>query len=347
MSNILTIPEIVIFGAGSIGCYVGGCLLAAGAKVTLIGRPRIHQQLAQHGLHLTDWRGRDNRIVADHVRVALTSEAMCNADYILVTVKSADTTEAAQQIAKHAKPSAVIVSFQNGIYNAQKLKEILPTHAVLKGMVPFNVISAGKGHFHCGTEGDLAIETQDDLAQDLIAVLEKAQLPTQTYSDLRGIQWSKLLMNLNNAVNALSGIPLRDQLYNAEYRRVMALVIQEALDIFKAAGIKPLRTGKVVPTLLPTVLRLPTWLFSRIAGALLKIDPAARSSMYEDLQLNRKTEIDFLNGEIVNLAQQLKITAPFNAAIVTLIKDAEQKQSGSPMMPALAIREALLSSLEK
>lgn len=344
MKDALSQPEIAIFGAGSIGCYLGGCLMASNAHVTLFGRSRIQQQLQQHGLRITDWRGRDSHVPAENIRFSLGDDALAHADYILVTVKSADTENAAKHIADHAKPSAVIVSFQNGIHNANTLKGVLFGHTVLKGMVPFNVVSVGSGHFHCGTEGDLALEPFENSAHALLQALHKAQLPVQTYDDLRAIQWSKLLMNLNNAVNALSGIPLRDQLYDAEYRHVMALIVQEALEIFKAAGIKPQRTGKVVPALLPAVLRLPTWLFIRIAGVLLKIDPAARSSMYEDLLLHRKTEIDFLNGEIVTLAQQLGMAAPFNTTVVSLIKQAEQQQSGSPMMPANALKQALLSS---
>ncbi|WP_390590760.1 2-dehydropantoate 2-reductase [Simiduia litorea] len=342
----MTKPNIAIFGAGSIGCYLGGCLLASGADVCFIGRARIQQEIQTHGLQLSDWRGRAHRVGKNSVRFSLTPELLADADYIIVTVKSADTVNAAQQISAHVKSSAVIVSFQNGIHNAHTLKETLPTHTVLKGMVPFNVISAGNGHFHCGTEGDLALERQDNSAERLIQALRSAKLPVQTYNDLRGIQWSKLLMNLNNAVNALSGIPLRDQLYDAQYRRVMALVVQEALDIFKAAGIKPLRTGKVVPTLLPTILRLPNWLFTRIAGALLKIDPAARSSIYEDLLLKRKTEIEFLNGEIVKLAQQLTLSAPLNSTIVELIKHAENNQTGSPNMSASALHQALIQALD-
>ncbi|MDN3640297.1 2-dehydropantoate 2-reductase [Simiduia curdlanivorans] len=330
-------PNIVIFGAGSIGCYVGGCLLAAGGDVSFIGRSRIQQQIQQHGFHLTDWRGRKSLISADKIRFSLSNEAIAKADYILVTVKSANTAEAAAQIAQYAKPSAVIVSFQNGIHNADTLQQGLAEHRVLKGMVPFNVISAGGGHFHCGTEGNLALEIDDGSAQALLNALQLAQLPVQTYRDLTGIQWSKLLLNLNNAVNALSGMPLRDQLYDPQYRRLMALIVQEALEVVKAAGIKPLRTGKVVPGLLPTVLRLPTWLFKRVASALLKIDPAARSSMYEDLQLGRKTEVDYINGEIVQLAKQCRIEAPMNNAIVRLIKDTEAKQSGSPKLNADAL----------
>ena len=118
-------------------------------------------------------------------------------------------------------------------------------------------------------------------------------------------------------------------------------MIAEALAVMKTAGIKPARTGKVVPSLMPYVLALPDFLFRRVASATLKIDPKARSSMYEDFVLNRKTEIDFLNGEIVNLAKQHGMMAPVNESIVNLVKEAEQKQSGSPMHSAEFLHSAI------
>ena len=70
-------------------------------------------------------------------------------------------------------------------------------------------------------------------------------------------------MNLNNAVNALSGIPLKSQLGNREFRLVMAKVLSEALAVLKAEGITPARTGKVIPRLMPAIMKLPNFLFNR------------------------------------------------------------------------------------
>ncbi len=327
-------PHIVIYGAGSIGCYLGGCLIAAKQNVTLIGRPRIQQQINQYGLLITDYTGRDHKISSTNIDYQLTHDVLSTADYILVTVKSGDTLTAAKAISASAPKHAVVISFQNGIGNAQALREQLTGYTVLAGMVPFNVFNKGNGHFHCGTEGHLAIEDPLSLAQSLTEACLTAQLPIDRYNDLSGIQWSKLIMNLNNAVNALSGIALLDQLSDPIYRQVMAKIIKEALLVLKKADIKLVRTGKVIPALLPLILSLPTWAFTRVASAMLKMDPTARSSMYEDLELKRHTEIDYLNGEIVRLAQELDIDVPANVAVVKLIKQAEEKKEGSPMISA-------------
>jgi len=342
---------VAIVGAGSIGCYLGGCLAGGGligdasaaaqTQVTLIGRPRIQQQINDFGLHLTDWRGRNTHINAEQVVFSLAISAIANADYILVTVKSGDTAEVAASIAQYAKSSAIMVSFQNGVRNLETLKAHLPEHTVLKGMVPFNVLSQGQGHFHCGTEGNLAIEDRTTSSAALITALHSCELPVDKYNDLHGIQWSKLLMNLNNAINALSGIPLQEQLQDRQYRKVLALAIKEALTVLKTAGIKPVKTGKVIPSILPTILSLPNSLFTLVAASMLKMDPQARSSMYEDLALKRKTEVDYINGEIVKLGETVNVKTPINSGITKLIKNAEQDNNGSPLLSSTALYQII------
>lgn len=338
-------PHIAILGAGSIGCYIGGCLRKAGARVTFIGRQRMGQQLHENGMHLSDWRGRNSQLPSQEINFTLSIDVLAEADYVLVAVKSGDTYQVATTISRVVNPKAIIISLQNGVRNAQILRESLPQHVVLKGMVPFNVISAGNGKFHCGTEGDLIIEEHPQV-EALLGVFENAQLPVTRSTNLTAIQWGKLLMNLNNSVNALSGIPLRDQIDDPRFRKITALSQKEALRLLKQAGISPARVGKVSPILLPLILGLPNWIFRHIAGAMLKIDPEARSSMYEDLQLCRNTEVDFINGEIVALARSMNLSAPVNQAIVELVHQAQQQKAGSPMIRADDLFQRLTGNIE-
>lgn len=334
--------KIGIFGAGSIGCYVGGCLSAAGYDVTFIGRQRIAQDIKNKaGLVLSDYRGKEIAVPEKSFTFSLSPEPMGQSDVIIVTVKSGDTQSAIDEIAKHAKPEAIITSFQNGVSNGKILKEKLPKMSVLTGMVPFNVINNSPAHFHCGTEGKLALESNNGIETPLVKALANANLGVHTYTNMEPVLWGKLVMNLNNSINALSGVPLLEQLHNITYRKVLAASIKEALHLLKAAGIKPARTGKVVPALLPGILALPNWLFTKVANAMLKIDPEAKSSMAQDLELGRKTEIDFLNGEIVALSNQYGVPSPVNGKIAALIKKAEAAKSGSPCISAEALSQAV------
>src|SRR5689334_17407021 len=136
--------EICVFGAGSIGCYVGGRLAATGSSVTFVGRERLAREVRQYGLHLTDYLGADLRVVPDKVRFETAPEAARNADLVLVAVKSAGTGEAGRELAGVLKPAAVVISFQNGLHNAEVLRAQLPDRVVLTGMVEFNVLNRGK-----------------------------------------------------------------------------------------------------------------------------------------------------------------------------------------------------------
>lgn len=316
-------PHISIFGAGSIGCYVGGRLLKAGAHVSFVGRERLAKDIAENGLRLTDYSGADLQLGAADVDYRVDPAIAAEADLILVTVKSGATAEAAAALAGLAKPGAVVVSFQNGIGNAETLQAALPGHIVLAGMVPFNVILRGPGHFHQGTEGELDIQRNAVLAP-FVESFAKAGLPLHQHADLAPVQWAKLLLNLNNAINALSGLPLKAELSQRDFRRCLALAQREALALLDAATIRPAKLTPLPPHWVPFVLGLPDALFRIIAARMLAIDPLARSSMLDDLDAGRPTEVDWLNGEIVGLAAKLGRPAPVNARLVELVHAAEQ-----------------------
>ena len=314
--------RVCIFGAGSIGCYVGGRLAAGGAPLTLIGRERILREIGEHGLHLTDWQGAALDVAPGTVRCASVPEAAADAALVLVTVKSADTDGAGQALARVLREGAVVVSFQNGLGNAERLKQHLARQTVVAGMVPFNVVNRGQGRFHQGSEGALEVERHAALAAFAPAFIA-AGLPLAQHEDLRPVQWAKLLLNLNNSVNALSGFPLKEQLSQRDFRRCVSLAQREALRLLEQAGIRPARLTPLPPAWIPGLLSLPDWLFARIASRMLAIDPLARSSMWEDLEAGRRTEVDWLNGEIVRLAEAQGREAPVNARLLALVRAAE------------------------
>jgi len=264
--------RICIFGAGSIGCYVGGRLAACGAPVTLIGRERIGREIAQHGLHLTDWQGATLDVSPDGLRFATTGEAAADAALVLVTVKSADTDAAGQSLARVLRDETVVVSFQNGLDNPKQLKRHLIRQVVLAGMVPFNVVNRGRGAFRQGSEGVLEVERHAALA-GFETLFVAAGLPLAQQSDLRPAQWAKLLLNLNNSINALCGLPRKEQLSQRDYRRCVSLAQREALALLEHAGIRPARLTPLPPGWIPTLLSSPDWLFARLANRMLAIDP--------------------------------------------------------------------------
>ncbi|MGW3044952.1 2-dehydropantoate 2-reductase [Kitasatospora sp. NPDC001159] len=318
-------PRIAVFGAGSIGCHLGG-MLAATADVTLVGRPAAMAAIERDGLTLTG-PGEARRQVRE-LTTATDAAAAARADYVLVTVKSADTRAAARELAGHLAPEAVVISFQNGLHNPEVLRAELPGHRVLAGMVPYNVLRSGPAAVHQGSGGALVVE-DTPAARPFAAAARAGGLSLVLHPDMPAVQAAKLLMNLNNAVNALSGLPLREQLGARAYRACLARCQREALAAFRAAGVRPARLGPVPPGWMPGVLGLPDALFRRLAAASLRIDAHARSSMWEDLRRGRPTEIDSLQGEVIALAGRHGLPAPANARLAALVREAERAGPGA------------------
>lgn len=338
--------RIGVMGAGSIGCFIGGRLVSRGHDVVLVGRERVRSELAAHDLRLTDVGGAVDVVAKERVRVELDASALADRDVILVCVKSAQTREAGLTLAPRARRDALVVSMQNGVRNADVLRESMPGATVLGGIVGFNVVSKGEGSFQRGTTGPLAIElptaTGDGArVKELRAALAKSGFEVELPANIRAKQWSKLMMNLNNAVSALSGAPTPELLFTPGYRRILRALIREALSVLDAAGIAPAKLGAIPVRFFPVILALPTPVLRIVARAQLAMDPEARSSMWEDLTRGRATEVDYLNGEVVALAKTCGASAPLNARIVEMVHAAEEARKGSPGLSPDAFWSAL------
>ena len=329
----------MILGAGSIGCFVGGCWQAAGLDVRFIGRHSFASDIGQHGLTLTDYSGWEASLPSQMVDYGAEPDGLAEADIIALCVKSGATADAAKQIADHGREGAIIISFQNGISNVEVLeRELGKRFTVVRGMVPYNVAYLGDGRFHKGVAGNLYADDRPQTRQ-LAQAIGQSPASLKLSNDMLGLAWGKLLINLNNAVSALSGRTLLEELRERDYRRVFAGSMREGLRLLDKAGIEPAKVGAVGPRLLPWVIGSPDWLFRNLFMKAWKIDSKARSSMADDLAAGRRTEVDYINGELVRLAERLGADAPVNREIVELIRKAE---AGAPPWPPAELRKQVL-----
>jgi 2-dehydropantoate 2-reductase len=205
-------------------------------------------------------------------------------------------------------------------------------------MVEYNVAYLGEGRFHKGVAGDLYAARRAG-TRALADAVGEGPAALKISDKMLGLAWGKLLINLNNAVNALSGKTLIDELKSRDYRRVFAASMEEGLKLLKRAEIEPVAAGSVPPSRLPGIINSPDWLFNSFFLKRWKIDDKARSSMADDLAEGRRTEVDYINGELVRLAERLQRSAPINQAIVELIRRAEE---GAPPLEPAALRKAAL-----
>ena len=329
--------RIVVLGAGSVGCFIGGAWAVAGLPVRFIGRPKIAHDIREHGFTLSDFTGWEARL--RDVDYACVPAALADADIILLCVKSGATVEAAREIAEYGRDGAIVISFQNGVSNFEILeRELGGRFRIVRGMVSYNIAYLGEGRFHKGVAGELWAERRAE-TEALAGQVRGGPASLRLADDMVGIAWGKLLINLNNAVSALSGRTLLEELKQRDYRRVVAASQREGFSLLRRAGIRPAKIGPVPPRLLPLVIGSPDWLFNNVFLKKWKIDAKARSSMADDLAAGRTTEIDYLNGELVSLADRIGAAAPVNRKIVELIRAAEA--GAKPLSPAALRRDVI------
>ena len=341
MTDQANIKNIVVLGAGAIGCFVGAswarALDGANIRLTLIGRNATLQ--FGNSDHLVCSGQGETRFDLKHIETATDPAMLKQADVILLTMKSTGLEGAIQQIKAHGVAGTPIISLLNGLAPTRNLRVALPDHPIISGMVPFNVVWKSENHLHKSSAGNLSLETSD-VSQMLASRVEQTQVPIDLHDDLQPVQYGKLLINLINPINALSGLPLHEMLSQRSFRQIYAATLSEALSVYDAAGVKWEKVGPISPRLGARLLPSPNFVFNNTLLKLQKIDKTSMTSMASDLMSGKPTEIDAINWEIVKLAKDAKTHAPFNTKLVGLIEEAE-KRDKFVRMTAEKLGEAL------
>ncbi len=320
----------IIFGAGLIGGFLGGILTSLDITTKLVCRPSTKKKL-NNGLKLTDYLG--NATTVDTIDFIEPQDAVdknqkaIQCDFLWITVKCTGIEQASKDITPFVGPDTILLCCQNGLGSDTIIRKKFPKNPVLRVMVPFNVAEPNPGHLHRGSEGKLTIEIdgKHNLAiETLAANMNTPLMPVDTTKEMRALLWAKLQLNLGNSVNALANIPVKKMLEQRYYRLVIAALMKELLLVTNSLHITLPKLTALPAKYIPFVLSLPNFLFNLVANKMLAIDPTVRTSMWWDLSQGKKTEIDYLNGSIVNSGKTIGTASPVNTTIINLIKQIEK-----------------------
>jgi 2-dehydropantoate 2-reductase len=293
--------QVAVIGAGAVGCYYGGLLLKAGHDVTFIGRPPHVDAINAHGL-LLDMQGFKGHLPA---RAAVDATALASPDLVLLCVKSADTEQAGRSLAGQLRPETSLLSLQNGVDNAQRLRAVTG-HPVISTVVYVGSEMAGPGHVRHHGGGDLVIGASP-ASEALAQTLQAAGIRTTISGDIEATQWTKLITNCAfNALSAVAGIAYGPMMQVEGARDVIAGAVQEAADVARACGVA------IPQDLAAQILKIPAAM------------PNQTSSTAQDLLRGKPSEIDFLNGYVVRKGAELGIPTPTNQALQVMVKLAER-----------------------
>lgn len=305
--------KIVMLGAGALGSTIGGTLAMGGNDVHFVDMWQEHVDLInKDGLHMTnekeDWYVR--------VDARTTADTIGEADLVIVLVKSFATKQAVEQLKQTnvIGKNTLVMSLQNGLGNEETIASVIGSENVISGKTYVGGRLIQAGYISAGVQGkwtyigELNGEITDRI-QTVCNVFNDAGLLCEVSDNIKGLIWDKLLINV--AAGALCGITRLPYgpLYEADYIKDVAVAaIQEGIQVAKAAGV---------------VLKSEDPQYPWVAASE-GLPGTFKTSILQSLELKRPTEIDFINGSIVEWGKKYGIATPVNQTLVACVKGIEK-----------------------
>jgi 2-dehydropantoate 2-reductase len=318
--------KFAVIGLGAIGSIIGGLLTKSGEDVVLIGKKNQVETISKKGIRID---GLNGSIVVKDVHASTDLSLLGDVDVVIICVKSQDTQNLANDLKKYVNKSALLISLQNGIRNLKILRDTIGNKAV-SGAILFNAFYTRPGEVELTIKGGLLLEAVDssyDKVNRLVNSLKKEGLELEIVDDIEGYAWSKLIVNLQNALTALTGQTIRESIVDKDSRAIMIAIMNEGINILEKSGISLKTLPDIDPRKAIRRLSLFNSTILNIGSRLMKIKGHARTSMWQSLFRGKPTEIDYINGEIVTLARKNNLKAPINTKLVELVKKAEKTHS--------------------
>ncbi len=296
--------EILVFGAGSMGSFFGG-LLSVRQDVLLVGRREHMEAIRAHGLRIS---GKTVRLVRP--RTDLKVPANARPDLVLVATKAYDTADAMSRLRRSAR-TATFLTLQNGLDNADVIAR--SASRVVAGTTSHGVTFVGPGEVRHAGIGETTIGPWKGVERDDVVrirdVFEEAGIHTRVAEDIRAELWSKLVVNASiNPLAALAGVANGRLVQDADLDALLAEVCRETVRVAEASGID----------LDAEALLRRTRLVARRTAR-------NRSSMLQDLDHHRRTEIDAITGAVLRAAERGGADAPLSRALYALVRARERE----------------------
>ncbi len=296
--------KIAVVGPGAVGCLLAALFAKAKEDVFLVDKSKERSEaLSKGGVSVEGLGGSWNV----PVRACVFGAELRQADLAILCVKAYDTKEAAVSLQRFTGDSTLVMTLQNGIGALEQLEEIFPPERVLGGVTGLGATLLGAGSVRFAGRGETVVGRSDGSMtagmRPLRESFTRAGLPFRFTRDIKGALWSKLIVNVGiNALTALTQLPNGALLKYEGTRRILRAAVTEGVKVAKRKRLRlqfddPL--AKVESVCEATALN--------------------RSSMLQDILKKKRTEIDYINGVIVRLGQELGIPTPVNSLLLDLV----------------------------
>jgi len=312
--------RIVIVGPGAMGClfaaFLSKSLTCSGRQdneeIWLLDRQKERaQKINQQGIIVEgisgNWQAK--------VRATADAQDIDKADLVIICVKSYDTKEAAISTKSLVGEDTRVLTLQNGIGNIEIIGEVVGNDRVIGGVTNQGATLLAEGHIRHAGKGETVIGRIDGKIpvemRSIREIFNKAGLETRISRDIKGLLWSKLIINVG--INALTAITRLNNGRLIEFegtRKILREAVTEAIRIAKRKRIKLIYDDPLAKV-----------------EAVCEATATNVSSMLQDVLRKRRTEIDFINGVIVRQGQELGIPVPVNSILLDLVKTIEASYS--------------------
>lgn len=330
----------VIIGAGAVGSVLAHYLQSARHQVRFLVR---EEELSayQREPHLRIERATKAPPMTSKAPGLITRFPSDPVDYVFICVKHPNLAEVLEALPEDMPAEVQLVSCLNGVGIARQLRSRFPHIGVSTMTIMFNAQLLEPMHAQITTKPVVYLDTE---SKPLTKVFQGTDVQVKRAKG-ESAAWGKLLINLNNAICALTHKTYRDVLCEDDLTALFAAVMDEAVAVLDHAAIRYNLTAPISYPMYRWLLlnagRLPWWVAKLRNG----LASGSYPSMVADIKAGRPTEIDRLNGEIVRLGEQLGVETPINAKIVAMIKACEGKPSRQFLSPQ-ALRQQLLISAD-
>jgi 2-dehydropantoate 2-reductase len=313
--------RVLVAGAGAIGQWLGLRLLQTGQDVTLLCRPSHAEAISAKGLRITGLTE-----LHGHVRaVSSVAEAEGRFDLVALTCKAHQTAALGAEVAPLLAPDGVLLSLQNGLGNAEKLRRFAPAGRIAVGLTSHGVTVEAPGVLRHAGEGPTLVgpapgSAPDGAARTAFRVLAQARLEPEWQDAMRGFVWRKAIVNAGiNPVGALYGASNGDLLRRDDLRSLCLGLVREAEALARKARV-PLPPGDLQAAALATLERTAQ----------------NKCSMLQDVERHRPTEVEQITGRLVRLGEKVLASMPLSDSVYGRVKDLEASYLGAETAARMA-----------
>ncbi len=314
--------KIAVIGAGAIGSLVAGYLKLKEEDISLIGHLSSIQAIKKKGLTIVGARGNFN------INIDVFEKLKGTPNLVILAVKTQDIEEALENNLNFLKDS-YLLTIQNGIQAENIVSKYIAKENIISSIIMFGSTYLEPARIVHNFEGEWIVDKMACSGNNFMDKIHRHLskiFPVVVSNDIKGMKYLKIFVNANNCITAILGLSMQEAFSEYEISRISIAIWREGLDIIKKNGIN--------------LVSLPNFSLERLTGLLAL--PAAEAaekfstiminlsekplygSILQSIKRNRSSEIDYINGEFVNLAEKNNLKAPLNKKLVEMVHSVEK-----------------------